>query len=81
MNVCTITTGVRRDGSFQAIPYIQCLTVAAHYSNTPAPPMVGIPVNSPQAQGFNQNYCPGKPNGYCTPPADPVNITPGYQGN
>lgn len=80
-NACTITTGVRRDGSWQAIPYIQCTAIPAHYSNTQPPPMIGIPANSPQAQAFNQNYCPYKPGGWCSKPSGVANIGPGYAGN
>jgi hypothetical protein len=77
-DVCVLTTGTDRHGVWHAVPYIVCTPHAAHWGSTPAPPMAGIPVNSPQAQAFNQNYCPYKPDGWCTPPADPVNIGPNY---
>jgi hypothetical protein len=82
MNRCVLTTGTDRHGVWHAKPFIQCTPVPAHFAKTPPPPIVGgISPNSPQAAQFNQNYCPLKPDGYCTPPAIPVNITPDYQGN
>lgn len=84
MDNCIITIGIRRNGSFQPIPYIQCTDAPAHYASKSPPPMAGIPINSSAAQQSASNYCPLKPGPYhyCHPPATPMaNIGPGYQGN
>lgn len=84
MNNCTITTGIRRNGSFQPVPYIQCTSTSAHYGSTPAPLMAGVPVDSAAAQQSASNYCPLKPGPYhyCHAPTTPMaNIGPDYQGN
>lgn len=39
---CTITTGVRRDGSLQAIPYIQCTSTGDGWRSTPQGPIDGL---------------------------------------
>src|SRR6516164_10869359 len=80
-DACVLTTGTDRHGVWHATPFIQCTPEPAHWAPTPAPPMAGVPINSPQATQSAQNYCPFRPDGWCVPPADPLNIGPGYRGN